>query len=408
MSNDTIQHLRNLPPFKDLSEESFDSIEQNITHVEFPENLLIIEEGAQGDSLFIIKKGMVQVFINDPDNDEKIVLSKLQKGDYFGEMALITGEPRSASIETLTPVSLLKLDKEGFDKIISENPSISFSLSHMLSQRLKHANLQRMESEKFYHSKITPSGSLSETPFFEILKFCEQNSLSGLLKLVHNDNKARINFVKGNVQNIEMGELSDDEAMDQLMQWQDGTFIIEPNLFSLDEEIHAHLESDDSLAEETGEQEIQDELQSNDQVSDSAPDKTEQEAMERKKLTTEEMMIYLLDRLFNKLIAVIGSQALKDIVAQSKKELEPYFPVINTFQIKIIPQVSIEFTHSDTWDEKKTLAVAVFTQTILKKSQPMVVGMSFLDIKALAGEYSIDLEELSFFEYMQHADEFVV
>ena len=104
MSNDTIEYLRNLPPFKDLSEESFHSIEHSVSHVEFPDNITIMAEGAPGDSLYILKKGTVQVYINAPDNDEKIILSKLEEGDYFGEMALITGEPRSASIETITPV----------------------------------------------------------------------------------------------------------------------------------------------------------------------------------------------------------------------------------------------------------------------------------------------------------------
>ena len=409
MSNDTIEYLRNLPPFKDLSEESFLSIEHSVSHVEFPDNITIMAEGAPGDSLYILKKGTVQVYINAPDNVEKIILSKLEEGDYFGEMALITGEPRSASIESITPVSLLRLDKEGFDKILSENPSISLSLSHMLSQRLKNANLQRAESEKFYHSKITPSGSLSEIPFYEILKFCEQNSLTGLLKLSHDEQHAEINFLKGNVQYIEMNDLSDDEAMDQLMKWNEGTFIIEPSLFSLDDEIHSAVDPDEEKMAEDAPEEIEiEEPDVAETQKNETPEVEEPVKAEKKKLTTEEMMIYLLDKLFNKLIAVIGSQALKDVVNQSKKELEPFFPVINTFQTKVVPQVQVEFTYSDTWDEKKTLAVAVFMQTILKKCQPMVVGMSYLDIKSLAGDYSSDLEEISFFDYMKHADEFVV
>ena len=407
MSNDTIEYLRNLPPFKELSDDSFNAIENNVSHVEFPQDVLIIEEGAEGDSLYIIKKGVVQVYINAPDDNEKIVLSKLEEGDYFGEMALITGEPRSASIETVTPVSLLRLEKEGFDKIIKDNPAITLSLSHMLSQRLKNANLQRAESEKFYHSKITPSGSLGEIPFFEILKFCEQNSLTGLLKLTRNDQHAQIRFVKGNVQDIDMDNLSDDECMDQLIQWTDGTFTIEPSLFRLDEEIHASTDKPGSESGEYMPEESEPEsVPAN--VIDPGPEPETKIKKEKKNLTTEEVMIYLLGKLIKRLIAVIGSQALKEIINNSKNELEPYFPVISTFQIKVVPQVHIEFTYSDTWDEKKTLAVAVFMQTVLKTCQPMVVGMSYLDIKSLAGDYCSDLEEISFFDYMKHADEFEV
>jgi len=409
MSNDTIEYLRNLPPFKELSDDSFNAIENNVSHVEFPQDVLIIEEGAEGDSLYIIKKGVVQVYIFAPDDNEKIVLSKLEEGDYFGEMALITGEPRSASIESLTPVALLRLEKEGFDKIIKDNPAITLSLSYMLSQRLKDANLQRAESEKFYHAKITPSGSLSEIPFFEILKFCEQNSLTGLLKLTRNEQHAQIRFVKGNVQEIDMDNLSDDECMDQLLQWTDGTFIIEPSLFRLDEEIHPPTNKPGSESgvymPEKSEPENVPPI-----IIDPAPEPVAETKVkeEKKNLTTEEVMIYLLEKLIKRLIAVIGSQALKEIINKSKKELEPYFPVISTFQIKIVPQVHIRFTYSDTWDEKKTLAVAVFMQTVLKTCQPMVVGMSYLDIKSLAGDYCADLEEISFFDYMKHADEFAV
>ncbi len=405
MNNDTIEYLKNLPPFKDLSDESFHSIETSVSHVEFPQNILIIEQGARGDSLFIIKKGSVQVFINAPDDDEKIVLSKLDAGDYFGEMALITGEPRSASIETITPVSLLRLEKDGFDKILKENPTISLSLSHMLSQRLKDANLKRAESEKFYHSKIAPSGLLKDNSFFEILKFCEQNSLTGLLKLSHEDQHAEINFVKGNVQDVDMNELSDDEAMDQLMQWTDGAFTIEPKLFSIDEEIHrSDEETNDEREEDLADESVPDEVPLKDMETQTA----EVVEGEKKVLTTEEVIIHLIDKLLSRLIAIIGSQALKEIITKAKKELEPYFPIISTFQIKVAPQVQVEFNFSDTWDEKKTLAVAVFMQTLLKSCQTMVVGMSYLDLRSLAGDYSSDLEEISFFDYMKHADEFTV
>jgi len=68
----------------------------------------------------------------------------------------------------------------------------------------------------------------------------------------------------------------------------------------------------------------------------------------------------------------------------------------------------IDLDTKDGWDEKKNLAVAVLLQSILKACRPMVIGSSFLDIRELAGEYRSDLEKISFFEYMEHANEFSV
>ncbi len=155
-------------------------------------------------------------------------------------MSLITGEPRSASIETLTNVSLLRLDKEGFHRLITENPNVSLSLSHMLSQRLKQANIKRAETEKFYHAKISQSGSLKEISFYELLRFCEQNALTGRVKIEHEESVAEITFLKGNVQTVELGDLAEDQVMDKLMQWQDGTFIIEPSFFTHEEHVYGN------------------------------------------------------------------------------------------------------------------------------------------------------------------------
>jgi len=384
MSNDTIEYLKNIPPFKDLSDENLRSIDDNVTHVEFPQEIIIFDQGAEGDSMYIIKKGIVQVFIKEAETGEKIALSNLTEGDYFGEMALLTGEPRSASIETLSPVSLLRLDKTGFDKLINENPRISLSLSYMLSQRLKNTNIQLLESEKFYHSKISPSGSLREVPFDEILRFCEQNSLTGMLKLDQNDIHSEIQFVKGIAQKINMADLTDDEAMDQLMQWKEGNFVIEPSLFSMEDEIHpvSDTEPEDDPAEEV------------------TPDK--------KSLGTQGVLEFLLKEVFQQLIAVVGTQSLNEINRDTKKQLEPYFPSLQNFKIDLQPQLTIDLNTEDDWDEKKTLAIAVYLQSILKTCQPLVVGMSFFDIRSIVAEYQTDLDKISFFEFMEHAKEFTV
>lgn len=367
-----IEYLKKIPPFNELSEESLSSISDHMQIVSYPADSTIFETGEEGDSLYIIQEGSVRIYVKEPKTNEKIVLSILSQDDYFGEMALITGEPRSASIETLDDVILLRLDKLGFEKLLHENPSISISLSHMLSQRLKNANIQRLESEKLYHSKISPSGSISEVPFYDVLKFCEQNSLTGKLKLDNDTIHAEISFLKGNVQDVVMADLKDDEAIDSLMKWKEGTFVIEPTLFSMQEDISS--KKDDAQAGEKVKNPIE----------------------------------LLIDRALTKLVSVVGSSTLKNRIEETIKQVEPYFPSLKSCTLRVIPEVESVLSLEGDGSDKQTLAIAVFLQSLLINCRSSVFGMSFLDIRELSGNEKDQLEKMSFFQYMDHANEFVV
>ena len=373
MSEETLAYLKQIPPFKDLSDETFDRIADTVEDVKFPARTVIINAGDEGDSLYIIKKGTVEVYIQSGDDNEKIVLSQLRENDYFGEMALITGEPRSASVATLDEVECLRLQKRGFDQIINENPAISLSLSHMLSQRLKDANLQRVKSESLFHEKIAPSGNLKDTSFWELLKFCEQNSLTGDLKLEHEKDKARISFEKGNVQEVKFGNLTEAEAMDALMQWSEGHFIIEPAIFALEKRAD------------------------------------KKEGIETDMKDTATLIENLLIQSFEKLRSAVGSHSLKDIVKNTRDHLIPYFQDLKSCKFEVLPSVRVELERDGKdWSDKKTLALAVFLQTVIKHCTPLVVGMSYLNLKNLAGSQAEQLDKIFFFEYMAHADEFAV
>jgi CRP-like cAMP-binding protein len=384
MSKSNIDYLRDLPPFKDLTEKRFSSLAKYLRTVSFPKDHIIFNAGDAGDRFYVIKKGTVRVFIQAPESGENIVLSNLTEGDYFGEMALLTGKQRSASIETVTDVSLLELDKEGFDKLLEEDPKISISISHMISQRLEQANLQRAASEQFYKSKISPSGSLEDHPILEILKFCEENSLTGVLRFEHDDKKAELSFIKGVVQKILMGDLSDAEAMDNLTQWQEGKFKIEPSLFSIEEDVMHDQEKDE-----------------NKKIN----------SVKKEKRSTENIPVLLenfLKRSFTKLIDLVGSQKLKDITAKSQQQCIPFFPTLKECTFEVVPELKVDLKNKNDWTDKETLAVAVFLEKIFKDCQSLVFGMSYLNLENLASENSEHLKEISFFEYMAHAKEFTL
>ena len=95
---------------------------------------VLFNEGEKGDVMYLIREGKIKI-TKGKDEDEK-VLAVLKEGDFFGEMAIIDGSPRSAGAIAASTVSLLVIDKETFRSKIKENPLIEYVLE-TLSRRLR-------------------------------------------------------------------------------------------------------------------------------------------------------------------------------------------------------------------------------------------------------------------------------
>ncbi len=135
--------LKNIPLFSCLNDSELTAIENVAVKKTFPKNTILFSEGDKTDSLYVICDGKVKVTIND-DEGKEIILSMLGTGEYFGEMALLDDEPRSASIITKETTQLLIISKNDFMDIFSSNP-IAFNLLKGLTTRLREAN-KKIES----------------------------------------------------------------------------------------------------------------------------------------------------------------------------------------------------------------------------------------------------------------------
>jgi cAMP-dependent protein kinase regulator len=102
----------------------------------FPAGATVLEEGAPGDSLYIIKKGGVEVYTVDMQGAE-LKLAQLKEGDFFGEISLLKGQPRTASIRVLEEAELLRLAKIDFDQVIVSHPEVKQILEDSLLLRLE-------------------------------------------------------------------------------------------------------------------------------------------------------------------------------------------------------------------------------------------------------------------------------
>ncbi len=100
---------------------------------------VLFNEGDRGDVMYLIKEG--QIKITKGKGPDERVLAVLKEGDFFGEMAIIDGSPRSATATAIEPASLLVIDKETFKAKIKENPLIEYVLE-TLTKRLRNADEQ--------------------------------------------------------------------------------------------------------------------------------------------------------------------------------------------------------------------------------------------------------------------------
>lgn len=103
------------------------------------EGEVLFNEGDRGEIMYLIREGKIK--ITKGKGAEEKTLAVLKEGDFFGEMAIIDGSPRSAGAVAVTPVSLLVIDKESFKTKLSENPLIEYVLE-TLSRRLRTADEQ--------------------------------------------------------------------------------------------------------------------------------------------------------------------------------------------------------------------------------------------------------------------------
>lgn len=138
--------LKRIELFKDLDEQDHHHIIEKITMDYFPDNHLIFRQLELGDRMYIIKNGIVKIFREDAQTQSEIDIAMLGDNDFFGEMSLISEEPRNASARTVEPSQIFILLRDDFLKLISENASIAAKISSEFLSRLKE-NLKDQRSK---------------------------------------------------------------------------------------------------------------------------------------------------------------------------------------------------------------------------------------------------------------------
>ncbi len=140
MDNNVCGLLKGVDLFSELTEEQLGLLANLVVVQDFNRDETVVLEGdCSMKALYLIASGTVQVYMTGVDGRETI-LSFLERGDFFGEMSLIDGEPRSASVRTVTDAQLMIIHREPFLTLIRQTPEIAMSLLSEMSKRLRKAN----------------------------------------------------------------------------------------------------------------------------------------------------------------------------------------------------------------------------------------------------------------------------
>lgn len=138
-----VELLRRVRLFNGLTPEDLIAIDALLQERRFKKGTVVFEQGDDGDALYIIESGRVKASIQDEQDKEKI-LGVFGEGDYFGEMALLSDQPRSATMTVVGDAELLVLPKDAFERFLASNLPIMRQFVSIMSRRLAESNQQQV------------------------------------------------------------------------------------------------------------------------------------------------------------------------------------------------------------------------------------------------------------------------
>ncbi len=130
------EFLSRVTLFVSLNEEDRDRLAGMMSQQPLEKGEVLFRKGSEGNALYIVKKGKIKISLPSKDGDE-IILTVFSKGDFFGEMALLDGMPRSADAMALEPSQLYVLNRRDFLEFLKNNDQAVESILYSLSMRLR-------------------------------------------------------------------------------------------------------------------------------------------------------------------------------------------------------------------------------------------------------------------------------
>jgi CRP-like cAMP-binding protein len=131
-----VDSLRHCALFRGASDGALAQLAGRLRQRRFRRNEVIFHQGDPGDSLHIVDEGAVKITLPSPDGEEAIIAT-LREGDFFGELALLDGAPRSATAVALDSTTTLTLPRDAFMELLDQDPGLRDALLAGLAHELR-------------------------------------------------------------------------------------------------------------------------------------------------------------------------------------------------------------------------------------------------------------------------------
>jgi CRP/FNR family transcriptional regulator len=159
-SEDTIALLSRVPVFSTLSREDLVHVAQVAMPRQFEAGAVVFREGDDGSTCYIVRTGRARAIREHPDG-RSITLAHFDPGDIFGEMAMLDGERRSATVEATEDTEAIAILSADMHRLLREHPDISVKLIAALGQRLRSTN-ERLARQSFQTVQSRVAAALAQ------------------------------------------------------------------------------------------------------------------------------------------------------------------------------------------------------------------------------------------------------
>src|SRR6266511_3396281 len=208
--------LRHSDLFENQPEEVLQAVLGQGRLLEFGPGDVVFEQGDRGDRLFIVKSGVLEVLSTPTDGTEQVPVAYLGAGEVLGELALLTGSPRSATVRSPERAELFMVEKPVFLDLMETLPAFSRNLRLVLAKRLETTTLKVPRA-----SGKQLEGNLKFFDLATVIQTLIGSHQTGNLLVMQEGSKQRIAeifFFKGNIARAKYRQLAGDDAVFQLFQ----------------------------------------------------------------------------------------------------------------------------------------------------------------------------------------------
>lgn len=168
-----------IPFFSAFTPEEHATLLRHVDAVERPRGTILFEAGDPGDSLYVIRKGEVEIYLQDATG-QRIVLETCREHDFFGELSLLDGGPRTASAMVSKDLSAIRIDRADLDALVIAHPTAALDLLAATGRRLRQSgDLLRASASRNANQEIADTRTRLERVADWIAEF--SGSISFLL-----------------------------------------------------------------------------------------------------------------------------------------------------------------------------------------------------------------------------------